>query len=417
LCFHDSESPMEATILIPTFDHCETLRYSVRSVQAQTVQDFEIFIVGDGAPDATRDLVSDLARGEPRIRFFEFPKGERNGESYRHLALEKAQGRCVCYLCDDDLWLPSHLEDLTALLEWSDLANTAQLRIDPSGEAALSTFDLRNPIDRALLEKGDAGFGLASGGHTLDAYRRLPHGWRTTPKGISTDTYMWQQFLEQPWCRAASSMRPTVLRFAAACWDNLEDERLDALEMWLGRATSKGGEAEIAWRVFESIWGASTRPEGAPRHARINPHSDFPPYELGKTIAVGDSRADFEYFSWGWSFREPWGVWSDGDEARLTFSIADLRASRFIVEARFRVSLSPKHPRTTIELIANGASVARWSIAEEGEHWRSVEIRAAPRIDLRFLTPHAPALNQIAETTDHRRLGIGLLALNIHPAP
>jgi Glycosyl transferase family 2 len=410
---------MEATVLIPTFNHCETLRYSIASVQAQTLRDFEIFVVGDGAPEATCELVSDLARGDARIRYFKFTKGERHGELHRHNVLQEAKGRCVCYLCDDDLWLPTHLEYMTGLLRHSDFANSAELRIDPSGEATLTTFDASNPIDRRLLEEGTAGIGLACGGHTLDAYRRLPHGWRTTPVGIYTDTYMWQQFFAQPWCRAQSAARPTVLRFAAKFWDDIKprERRLDALEMWRRRVTGEGGEAKLAWRLFESMWGMSTHPVDAPRNGRINPNSDFPPYQLGKTIELAGSSADVEYFSWGWSFREPWGVWSDGDEARLTFAIEELHARKLIVEVRFLAALSTNRPLVRIELIANGVSAALWDINEGGEHCREAEIAAEHRVDLRFLTPYAPPLNQIAETPDHRRLGIGLLALNIRSAP
>jgi len=44
----------------------------------------------------------------------------------------------------------------------------------------------------------------------MDAYRRLPYGWRTTPPDFPwTDLYMWRQFLAEPWCRARSAMVPT----------------------------------------------------------------------------------------------------------------------------------------------------------------------------------------------------------------
>jgi glycosyltransferase involved in cell wall biosynthesis len=219
---------METTVLIPTHNHGETLRYSVASVQAQTLQDFEILVVGDGVPDVTRDLVSDLVREDARIQFFDFPKGPRHGELHRHAVLRNARGRCVCYLCDDDLWLPSHLEHLTGLLHRADLAHTAEMTIDPSGEGLILAFDLNHSIDRELLETSRSGFGLSSGAHTLEAYRRLPYGWRTTPKEIHTDTYMWQQFVKQPWCRCAGATRPTVLRFAAQAWDTQPREhRLD----------------------------------------------------------------------------------------------------------------------------------------------------------------------------------------------
>ena len=52
---------------------------------------------------------------------------------------------------------------------------------------------------------------LSSVGHTMDMYRRLPHGWRTTPKGKLTDRYMWRQFLQHPECRAKAIFEPTIL--------------------------------------------------------------------------------------------------------------------------------------------------------------------------------------------------------------
>ena len=90
------------TVVIPTHNHADTLRYAVRSVQWQTCQDFELFVVGDGVPDRTRKIVSELVADDPRIRFFDFPKGERLGEQHRHLALQEANGRFVAYQADDD---------------------------------------------------------------------------------------------------------------------------------------------------------------------------------------------------------------------------------------------------------------------------------------------------------------------------
>ena len=91
-----------ATVLIPTYNHGSLLRYSVASALRQTVRDLEIFIVGDGVPDATREIVAELQH-DPRVRFFDNPKGPRHGELHRHAALRQASGEIVCYLSDDDL--------------------------------------------------------------------------------------------------------------------------------------------------------------------------------------------------------------------------------------------------------------------------------------------------------------------------
>ena len=50
-----------ATVLIPTHEHVEPLRHAVASAQDQSLQDFELFIVGDGVTDATRTLVAELS--------------------------------------------------------------------------------------------------------------------------------------------------------------------------------------------------------------------------------------------------------------------------------------------------------------------------------------------------------------------
>jgi len=74
-------------------------------------------------------------------------------------------------------------------------------------------------------------------------YRRLPAGWRTTPEGIPTDLYMWQQFLAQPGCRAVSGTRPTVLGFPdlrRGGWSR--KERVKELEYWARRL------ADPEWR-------------------------------------------------------------------------------------------------------------------------------------------------------------------------
>ena len=228
---------MRATVLIPTHDHGPTLRHSVASALAQTVTDIEIFIVGDGMPDAARDVARSVARLDPRIRLFENPKGPRHGEILRHEALREAVGHAVCYLSDDDLWMPNHVETMLALLEHCDFANALPLYLDlVKGLLGMITVNLENNYFRQLMVSGTNRVPLSCGAHTLQMYRRLPHGWRTTPAGIFTDGYMWQQFLADPACRAASAARPTVLCFPSTMRTTATiAERVDELAYWRGR--------------------------------------------------------------------------------------------------------------------------------------------------------------------------------------
>jgi glycosyltransferase involved in cell wall biosynthesis len=122
---------IDATVLLPTFDHGPMIRFPLESALAQTARNIEIFVVGDGVPDVTREVVGELTERDPRIRFFDNPKGPRHGEVHRHAALAEAGGRVVLYLSDDDLWFPDHVATMLRVLDGADVATAVSLRIVP----------------------------------------------------------------------------------------------------------------------------------------------------------------------------------------------------------------------------------------------------------------------------------------------
>ncbi|BEP92940.1 hypothetical protein GmRootA79_13240 [Acidovorax sp. A79] len=225
------------TVVIPTHDHADTLWHSVASVQWQTCQSFEVFIVGDGAPERTRSIAQSLAERDPRIRYFDNPKGARHGEAHRHRALQEARGRFVAYQSDDDLWLPDHLDILAAALEDHDLVHTMQIDVSPAGETATWPFDAfqdGQQIERMRASAG--GFGLASAAHTRRAYHALPVGWTPAPLSISTDLHFWLQMLGQPGLRYSSVKWPTSLHFSSMTRRSLSPaDRAAELEQWWER--------------------------------------------------------------------------------------------------------------------------------------------------------------------------------------
>jgi hypothetical protein len=227
---------LAATVVVPTHDHGATLLRSVPSALAQTVEDIEVFVIGDGVRPVTHDVIAELTASDERVRFFDNPKGPRHGEVHRHRALAEARGEIICYLSDDDLWLPGHLEQLRGLLADADFAHARALWIDTEGHPRGWRVDLERPFYKDLLLGGENRVPLCAAGHTTELYRRLPAGWRTTPDGVPTDLYMWQQILSVSDCRAVSGPTATALHFPSPDRQGWSDEqRLDELDRWVPR--------------------------------------------------------------------------------------------------------------------------------------------------------------------------------------
>jgi hypothetical protein len=242
-----------ATIICPTFDHGPTLAHSLPTALAQTVEDVELFVVGDGVPDVTRGLVRELAARDTRVRFFDNPKGERRGERHRHAAIAEARSDHILYLPDNDLWLPHHVETLLEALEQSDWAHTIPAWVLPDGQMGVNIVDLADVHYRRRMfaETHPPGPGLSQTGHTRDLYTTLPHGWHAAPPELPTDVHMWRQILEIDWVRPRSVPALTALSFPSPArpgWS--AEQRARELGRWAAELATAEGRAGLQARVL-----------------------------------------------------------------------------------------------------------------------------------------------------------------------
>jgi len=106
----------EVTVLSPTYQNAAFIGDCIRSVLAQSVQDWEMVVVDDGSEDGTPDIAESF--GEPRIvvlrRQHEGVAGL--GSAYA-LALARARSPFVAILDGDDTWPATKLEDQLPLFE------------------------------------------------------------------------------------------------------------------------------------------------------------------------------------------------------------------------------------------------------------------------------------------------------------
>jgi Glycosyl transferase family 2 len=252
-----SRSRPAAAVLVPTHDHPMTLDLAVRSALEQTVAEIEVLIVGDGVGEETREVTSSLEREDERVRLLDLPKGPNHGEVHRGTAIESTDAEIVCYLCDDDLLLPAHVESMRELLAEADLAHSQNGYLQADGSWSHIFADLSSPACRAwVLRPGSNVVSLTGTAHTVAAYRRLPHGWRTTPAGRWPDHHMWQQFLAEPWVRAVTAPRVTALQFPSHMGGREDwppERRRAELESWRATLATPEGRALLEAAIGEAV--------------------------------------------------------------------------------------------------------------------------------------------------------------------
>lgn len=99
----------DVSVIIPVYNIKTLLPRCVASLQAQTWQDFEVWLVDDGSTDGSGTLCDELAAKDARIHVLHKENGGQG--SARDLGLDHAQGEYICYVDSDDEVLPNLLED------------------------------------------------------------------------------------------------------------------------------------------------------------------------------------------------------------------------------------------------------------------------------------------------------------------
>jgi len=84
---------------------------ALKSVFAQTYQDFEVIVVDDGSTDHTHDVV--VRYGYPTRYIYQQNQGHA---SAKNAGIRMARGAYIAFLDDDDTWLPQKLELQVSIL-------------------------------------------------------------------------------------------------------------------------------------------------------------------------------------------------------------------------------------------------------------------------------------------------------------
>ncbi|MCO5297913.1 MAG: glycosyltransferase family 2 protein [Fimbriimonadaceae bacterium] len=195
------------SILVPSYNHAAYIGACLASVQAQTMDSWELDLVDDGSADETLARAREAAEGDPRIRLAQNPSNLGTyGTLQRALSLGSAP--YVAVLNSDDLWEPEKLERQVRALEAetpAGLCYTLGVRFGDEGESDVHgdwpVGELQDPLPLLLAENRI----LASS----VLFRRDRLRFETTCR-YSGD---WVALLEQTWDRFAACIPEPLTRW------------------------------------------------------------------------------------------------------------------------------------------------------------------------------------------------------------
>jgi teichuronic acid biosynthesis glycosyltransferase TuaG len=91
------------SIITPSYNSARFINECVSSVLGQTYTNWELIIVDDASDDNSRELISNIAARDNRIKFV-FLTLNIGVAGARNIALEKSKGRYIAFLDSDDVW-------------------------------------------------------------------------------------------------------------------------------------------------------------------------------------------------------------------------------------------------------------------------------------------------------------------------
>ena len=104
------------SIIMPSYNCGRYVEDTIRSVQKQTYQNWEIIFVDDFSTDDTVSRVLSMRENDSRISLYHNVRN-RGAAISRNNALRHAKGRWIAFLDSDDLWEPEKLEKQIRFME------------------------------------------------------------------------------------------------------------------------------------------------------------------------------------------------------------------------------------------------------------------------------------------------------------
>lgn len=111
------------SVLITTYNRKNLLLQTIKSVQNQNFDDYEIIISDDGSNDGTAEFCKDLCQKDKRIFYTKNTRYKKGPNGNKNNALDNAKGEFVMFLDDDDELLENAINTLVAKVKEGEYAH------------------------------------------------------------------------------------------------------------------------------------------------------------------------------------------------------------------------------------------------------------------------------------------------------
>ena len=111
------------SIVTPVYNAERFIEKTIKSVLAQTYEDFEMILVDDCSPDKSEVVIRNLAALDSRIKYVKLDENAGAAVA-RNTGLEHAQGQYIAFIDSDDVWKPEKLSKQIAYMKTNNYSFT-----------------------------------------------------------------------------------------------------------------------------------------------------------------------------------------------------------------------------------------------------------------------------------------------------
>lgn len=107
----------KVSVITPLYKSEKYIRETIRSVQNQTYENWEMLCIDDCSPDNTADIVKEIQKQDQRVKYLKRDKNYGTPAFGRNFGLEKAEGEYITFLDHDDTFEPNKFAEMIQYME------------------------------------------------------------------------------------------------------------------------------------------------------------------------------------------------------------------------------------------------------------------------------------------------------------